>query len=167
LLPRDTIIAGVSGAYNGIWVRGDYGEDTFYYGRGAGPKPTGVAVVSDLMRVAREIRAGSHDRVSPFAHAKLEESTPLPLDNVRTAFYLRFRVRDAPGIIATLSRILADKDISLDAVLQLPCETKDNLPFVITVEPSEERAIRDAVQEMAALDFQVEPPLALPMECGV
>ena len=64
LLPLTTILAGVTGAYNGIWVRGDYGEDTFYYGRGAGPLPTGVAVVSDLMRVAREIRAGSHPMAS-------------------------------------------------------------------------------------------------------
>src|SRR5258708_32801094 len=53
LIPQSTILAGVQGAYNAVWVRGKYGEDTFYYGRGAGPSPTGVAVVSDLMRVAR------------------------------------------------------------------------------------------------------------------
>lgn len=167
LLPRSTVMAGVSGAYNGIWVRGKYGQDTFYYGRGAGPHPTGVAVVSDLMRVAREIRAGSHERVSPFAHAKLEESKPVSLDLRQTAFYLRFRVTDAPGIIATLARILASKNISLDAVLQVPCETKDNLPFVITVEPTAESNIREAVAEMSGLEFLVEPPLALPMEKGV
>ena len=167
LLPRTTILAGVSGAYNAIWVLGDYGQDTFYYGRGAGPKPTGVAVVSDLMRVAREIRAGSHERVSPFAHAALEETQPLPLDSMKTAYYLRFRVKDRPGIIASLSRVLADKGISLDAVLQVPCDTKDNLPFVITVEPSEESAIREAMAAMQSLEFMVEPPLALPMEKGL
>lgn len=167
LIPLSTILAGVSGAYNAIWVRGDYGQDTFYYGRGAGPNPTGVAVVSDLMRVAREIRAGSHDRVSPFAHAKLEESKPVPLDSLRTAYYLRFRVKDRPGIIAALSQILAGKGISLDAVLQVPCDEKDNLPFVITVEPTEESSIRAAVAEMSGLEFLVEPPLALPMEKGL
>ncbi len=167
LLPRSTILAGVSGAYNAIWVLGDYGQDTFYYGRGAGPKPTGVAVVSDLMRVAREIRAGSHERVSPFAHAALEATQPLPLDSMKTAYYLRFRVKDRPGIIASLSRVLADKGISLDAVLQVPCDTKDNLPFVITVEPSEESAIRGAMAAMTSLEFMVEPPLALPMEKGL
>jgi homoserine dehydrogenase len=167
LLPSSTILAGVSGAYNGIWVRGDYGQDTFYYGRGAGPQPTGVAVVSDLMRVAREIRAGSHERVSPFAHAKLTEARSIPLDELNTAFYLRFRVKDRPGIIASLSRILADRGISLDAVLQVPCDTKDNLPFVITVEPCKEAALREALQHMASLEFLVEPPLALPMEKGL
>ena len=62
-----------------VWMRGVYGEDTFYYGRGAGAKPTGVAVVSDLMRVAREIRYGSPERVSPFAHERLGEYKPLPI----------------------------------------------------------------------------------------
>src|SRR6202021_1067634 len=71
LIPQSTILAGVQGAYNAVWVRGKYGEDTFYYGRGAGAAPTGVAVVSDLMRVAREIRCGSPERVSPFAHERL------------------------------------------------------------------------------------------------
>src|SRR5579864_4792024 len=75
LIPQSTILASVRGSYNAVWVRGQYGEDTFYYGRGAGPLPTGVAVVSDLMRVAREIRAGSPERVSPFAHARLGEYT--------------------------------------------------------------------------------------------
>lgn len=167
LIPKSTILAGVSGAYNAIWVRGEYGQDTFYYGRGAGPLPTGVAVVSDLMRVAREIRAGSHDRVSPFAHAQLAEADPAPLGAQAAAYYLRFRVKDCPGIIATLARILAEKGISLDAVLQVPCETKDNLPFVITLEPSPEKAVREAVEEMSGLDFLVEPPLVLPMERGV
>ncbi len=167
LLAQSAILAGVSGAYNGIWVRGEYGQDTFYYGRGAGPLPTGVAVVSDLMRVAREIRAGSHERVSPFAHAELRPAQ-LPEESAqRRPYYLRFRVKDRPGIIAALAGALAAQDLSLDAVLQVPCEEKDNLPFVITVEPTEERRIRAALAQMAELEFLVEPPLALPMEQGV
>lgn len=164
LIPQNTILAGVRGAYNAVWVRGVYGEDTFYYGRGAGSRPTGVAVVSDLMRVAREIRRGSPERVSPFAHERLGEYQPVPVTVQKSAYYLRFRVKDRPGIIAALAGILAEKRISLDAVLQLPCETKDNLPFVITLEPSVEQAVREAVQQMESLDFMVEPPLALPME---
>jgi len=167
LIPQSTILASVHGSYNAVWVRGHYGQDTFYYGRGAGPHPTGVAVVSDLMRVAREIRSGSPERVSPFAHERLGEYKPIPVTLQRRAYYLRFRVTDRPGIIASLSKLLADRHISLDAVLQLPSEDKQNLPFVITVEPSNEGDVQAAVAEMSRLDFLVEPPLALPMETGL
>jgi len=167
LIPRTTILAGVQGAYNAVWVKGAYGEDTFYYGRGAGALPTGVAVVSDLMRVAREIRGGSPERVSPFAHERLGEYQPVSVIRQKRAYYLRFRVKDRPGILAGLAGILAAKQISLEAVLQLPMESKQDLPFVITVEPTYEHAIREAVMQMAQLDFLLEPPLALPMETSL
>lgn len=167
LIPQSTILAGVQGAYNAIWVRGKYGQDTFYYGRGAGPEPTGVAVVSDLMRVAREIRSGSPERVSPFAHDQLAAFRPVSVLVQKRAYYLRFLVHDRPGIIAALAGILADKNISLDAVLQLPSDAKQSLPFVITVEPSTEQAVQDAVEAMNRLDFMVEPALALPMETSL
>jgi homoserine dehydrogenase len=164
LIPQSTILASVQGAYNAVWVRGKYGADTFYYGRGAGSAPTGVAVVSDLMRVAREIRAGSPERVSPFAHERLGEYKPIPVTLQNSAYYLRFRVEDRPGIIATLSRVLADKQISLEAVLQLPSDNWRDRPFVITVEPASEQSIREALKEMSVNNFLVEPPLAMPME---
>lgn len=164
LIPQSTILAGVQGAYNAVWVLGKYGQDTFYYGRGAGPSPTGVAVVSDLMRVAREIRSGSPERVSPFAHDRLGEYKPIPVTLQQAAYYLRFRVDDRPGIIAALSRILADKQISLEAVLQLPSDNARDLPFVITVHPTSEQSIREALAEMSTHEFLVEPPLAMPME---
>ncbi|HWB86939.1 MAG TPA: homoserine dehydrogenase [Bryobacteraceae bacterium] len=167
LIPVSTILAGVQGAYNAVWVKGQYGDDTFYYGRGAGSKPTGVAVVSDLMRVAREIRSGSPERVSPFAHERLGEYRPVSVTLQKRAYYLRFRVDDRPGIIARLAGILADKNIGLEAVLQEPCDTKHDLPFVITAEPTTEQAIREAVEEMSHLDFLREPPLALPMETAL
>ena len=157
----------MQGAYNAVWVKGAFGDDTFYYGRGAGPRPTGVAVVSDLMRVAREIRYGSPERVSPFAHERLGEYKPVSVALQHRAYYLRFRVDDRPGILARLAGILASKHISLEAVLQEPCETKHDLPFVITVEPTSEQSIRDAVGEMSKLDFLREPPLALPMETAL
>ncbi len=167
LIPESTILASVKGAYNAVWVRGKYGADTFYYGRGAGPHPTGVAVVSDLMRVAREIRSGSPHRVSPFAHDRLEANRPVSVLKQKRAYYLRFFVKDRPGIIASLASILSAKNISLDAVLQLPSDDKTALPFVITVEPTSEQSVQEAVAEMAKLDFMVEPVLALPMETAL
>ena len=167
LIPTSTILAGVQGAYNAVWVRGEYGEDTFYYGWGAGARPTGVAVVSDLMRVAREIRSGSPERVSPFAHERLGENMPVSVMFQKRAYYLRFRVDDRPGIIATLAGILMRKNIGVEAVLQEPCETRRDLPFVIIAEPTYEHSMREALDEMAQLDFMQEAPLALPMETSL
>jgi homoserine dehydrogenase len=166
LVPSSTILANVKGAYNAIWVKGLYGEDTFYYGRGAGSTPTGVAVVSDLMKVAREIRFGSPARVSPFAHERLGEYKPLPITEFESAYYVRFRVEDRPGIIATLAGILAKHKISLDAILQLPSENWRDLPFVLTTVPTKEQAIREAITEMRTADFLLESPLAMPLEKG-
>lgn len=167
LIPASAILSSVQGAYNAIWVRGKFGADTFYYGRGAGPHPTGVAVVSDLMRVAREIRCGSPERVSPFAHPRLGAWKPIPITTQKLPYYLRFLVRDQPGIIAALSSVLAEQHISLDAVLQLPSDNKERLPFVITVEPTTEGAVRGAISQMNDLPFMVEPALVMPMEKGL
>ena len=166
LIPTSTILASVQGPYNAVWVKGMFGEDTFYYGWGAG-HPTGVAVVSDLMRVAREIRGGSPERVSPFAHERLGENKPVSVTLQKRAYYLRFRVEDRPGIIAKLAGILASKHIGLEAVLQEPCDTKHDLPFVITTEQTSEQSIGDAIDEMSNLDFMREAPLALPMETAL
>jgi homoserine dehydrogenase len=80
---------------------------------------------------------------------------------------LRFRVEDAPGIIARLATILAGQKISIDSVLQLPIENWRDLPFVITVEPTSEESIRAAIKEMQNMNFLLEPPLAMPMEAGL
>lgn len=166
LIPQSAILAHVTGAYNAIWIRGTYGEDTFYYGRGAGSRPTGVAIVSDLMRVAREIRFGSPQRVSPFAHDRLGPYKPLPVTDQKLPYYLRFRVEDKAGIIATLATILAKHQIGIDAVLQLPREDWRDLPFVVTTEPAQEKSLREAILEIRDADFLVEPPFAMPMEAG-
>lgn len=166
LIPQSAILAHVTGAYNAIWIRGAYGEDTFYYGRGAGSKPTGVAVVSDIMKVAREIRFGSPDRVSPFSYESLGDYRPLPISVQELPYYLRFRVEDKAGIIATLATILAKHKIGIDAVLQLPREDWRDLPFVITTEPAREQALREALLEVRDADFLIEPPFAMPMQRG-
>jgi len=164
LIPRSTFLAGVHGSSNAIWVKDHYGDDAFYYGRGSGSRSSGVAVVSDLMRVAREFRSGRPERVSPYAHARLGECRPASVTVQERPYYLRFRVNDRPGIIATLAGILAGKHISLDAMPRKACDTKGGLPLVITVDSTSEQAVRDAVQEMSHLEFLKEAPLALPIE---
>ncbi len=167
LMPLEAIMAGVHGPYNAVWSRGAFGQDTFYYGRGAGPLPTGVAVVSDLMRVARELRPTPAHRVPPFGFTELAETKPLEIGLQKRAWYLRFRITDRQGIIRDLATILAEHGISIDAVLQLPDLEKHDLPFVITLETSPEAAVRSAVEQMSKLTFMVEPPLAMPIERGI
>jgi homoserine dehydrogenase len=118
------------------------------------------------MRVAREIRFGSPDRVSPFAHERLGEYKPLSIAAQESPYYLRFRVEDKAGIIAALATILARHKIGIDAVLQLPREDWRDLPFVITTERAREQSIRDALVDIREADFLVEPPFAMPMEQG-
>ncbi len=167
LIPKSTILAGVSGSYNAIWTLGAHGADTFYYGRGAGPTPTGVAVVSDLIAMARELANRGPQRVSPFAHSELEKLPPAPIDNEVRPYYLRFRVKDRHGIIAELARILAAAEVSVDAVLQEPHQRREDLPFVITTEPTRRSAVSKALADMSQLDFLVDAPLALPLESGL
>ncbi len=116
------------------------------------------------MRVSREIRSGSPERVSPFAHARLGEYCPISVTLQVSAYYLRFRVKDRPGIIAQLATALATENISIDAILQLPNENQEDLPFIITVEPTSEHSVRAALARISEFDFLIEPPLAMPME---
>jgi homoserine dehydrogenase len=162
LIPQTAVLSKVEGSYNAIWVKGAYGEDTLYYGRGAG-KPTGVAVVSDIMRAARDLRHGSTLRAPAFGFWKLEPVTKAGMEALRLPYYLRFIIKDRVGVVARLTSILAEEQFNIDHVLQEPCADKDNLPFVITVEPASESALARALEKMQTLDFMCEPPLALPI----
>ena len=102
LVGKNTILAGVTGSYNALWVHGR-GGDTFYYGKGAGPDPTGVAVVSDLMAAARQLRTYGKPSAPPFGYTRMEPHVPVPSGTEVHQFYLRFRVRDRPGILASLA----------------------------------------------------------------
>ena len=166
VIPQTAILSKVQGSYNAVWVKGAYGEDTLYYGRGAG-KPTGVAVVSDLMRAARDLRHGSTLRAPAFGFWKLQPLSGAGIESERRSYFLRFVVTDRVGIIAQLASVLAEEHISIDAVLQEPHAEKQNLPFVITVEPATEPALSSALKKMEGLDFLREPPLALPIESAL
>ncbi len=163
LVAKDTILAGVVGSYNALWVHGQ-GGDTFYYGKGAGPAPTAVAVVSDLMAAARSLRAVRQSPVPPFAHAVLQHHAPVDAGSEERQYYLRFRVHDRPGILAALATILARHGVSIEAVLQEPHPDRSDLPFVTTLEPARREGLEAALEEMRGLDFLVDEPLALPLE---
>lgn len=143
------------GANNVVTIVGHYGGENSFSGAGAGGPATAVAVVSDLLSLTQR----THERGEEWPAGTI---TPPPA----RPYYLRFVVRDRPGILASIAASLARQGINLDAVLQEPGYPKDALPFVITVEACEEAPLKAALQEIARSDFNAEPPLALPMLLG-
>ena len=117
---------------------------------------TAVAVVSDLLALTQR----QSDRGEEWAPGALVIPPARP-------YYLRFVVRDEPGIVASTATALARQGINMDALLQEPGYPKDALPFVITIEACEESALRAALTEIGGAPYHVEPPLALPMLAGV
>ena len=122
LVPSSRLIASVEGAMNAVVVQGDAVGTTLYYGKGAGSEPTASAVIADLVDVTRLQTADPHHRVPhlAFQPGSLADTPILPMEQVVTAFYLRLVVADQKGVLASLTRILADNDISIDAILQRP-----------------------------------------------
>ena len=127
-----------------------------FLGAGAGGDPTAVAVVSDLMFVAQGL-AGQRREVGSLV------STPAISSDFETAWYLRFFVRDQPGIVARLAEILAAHGLNIDSLLQKPGFEKSSLPFVITLEPCRDSMLHPALEQMSALDFNIRPCLCLPI----
>jgi len=161
MIPRSAQLAAVHGAVNGILLVGNKGGNTLLTGRGAGGEPTGVAVLSDVVQVARDMIAGGGS-TSPLGYvtwhpAKVASSG----DNV-VATYIRLVVRDRTGILARVAKILAEHHINIDSVLQEPEHSKRRLPFVMTLEPTREKLVAKAISEIRRLPFLAEPPLMLP-----
>ncbi|MBI3050434.1 MAG: homoserine dehydrogenase [Acidobacteria bacterium] len=140
------------GANNVVTIAGHYGGENSFSGAGAGGPATAVAVVSDLLSLTQR----THERGEEWPSARVASPPARP-------YYLRFVVRDRPGILASIAASLAHQRINLDAVLQEPGYPKDALPFVITVEACEEASLKAALDEIAGSDFHAERPLALPM----
>jgi homoserine dehydrogenase len=155
LVPTSSSFGRNLGANNVVTIYGQYGGESAFSGAGAGGPATAVAVVSDLLALTQ--------RTSP----EVEDWRPAALGAPPTApYYLRFTVRDRPGILATIAGALAREGVNLDAVLQEPGYPKEALPFVITVEPCEEAALNRALRQIGEEDWHAEAPLALPMLMG-
>lgn len=161
LIPTSNILAKVEGAFNAILVRGAKSGDSMYYGKGAGGAPTGIAVVSDIISVARNLVLGRASRTFPFNYEFLHLSQLADKREFTYPYYVRFVVKDQLGIIARLAETLAKYGINIDAVLQEPIKDKKNLPFVITLEAISEDRVEQATKEMSTLEFLKEEPLVL------
>ena len=154
LVPARRLIANVEGVMNGILVKGDAVGATMYYGAGAGSQPTASAVVADLVDVTRLITADPGHRVPHLAFQpdQLSDTPILPIGEVETAYYLRMRVLDRPGVLARITRILADSRISIDAMVQKePGEGEKRVDIVMLTHRAIEKNVNAALARIERL----------------
>jgi homoserine dehydrogenase len=154
LVPATRLLANVEGAMNAVLVKGDAVGSTLYYGQGAGAEPTASAVIADLVDVTRMHTADPEHRVPHLAFQpdQLSDIPFLPMGEVVTSYYLRMRVLDRPGVLADITRILADRDISIDAMIQKePPEGEDQTDIILLTHQSIERQVIDAIRHVESL----------------
>ena len=135
-------------------VKGDAVGPTMYYGAGAGAEPTASAVIADLVDVTRMHTADPEHRVPHLAFQpdQLSDLAVLPIGEVATSYYLRMRVLDRPGVLADITRILADRDISIDAMSQKePPEGEDQTDIIMLTHRTIEKFVVDAIAKIEAL----------------
>jgi homoserine dehydrogenase len=148
LIPTKRLIANVEGVMNAVMVKGDAVGTTLYYGAGAGSEPTASAVVADLVDITRLHTADPENRVPHLAFQPDQmASTPiLPIGEIETSYYLRLRVKDQPGVLADITRILADQKISIDAMLQKePAEGEEQVNIIMLTHKAIEKNVDKAI----------------------
>ena len=167
LIPARRLIANVEGVMNAILVKGDAVGQTMYYGAGAGAEPTASAVVADLVDVARMLRADPEHRVPhlAFQPGQLSRIAVLPMGEVETAYYLRMRVLDRPGVLADITRILADLHISIEAMIQRqPEEGQDQVDIIMITHLTLEKNVDSAIKKVEGLPVVVGAVVRIRLE---
>ena len=154
LIPAKRLIANVEGAMNAVLVKGDAVGATLYYGKGAGAEPTASAVIADLVDVTRMHTADPEHRVPHLAFQPdaVKAIPVLAMGEVETSYYLRMRVEDRPGVLAEITRILADQQISIDAMIQRePAEGEEQTDIIMLTHQTREKNADAAIARIEAL----------------
>jgi len=167
LVPVQRLLANVEGAMNAVLVKGDAVGVTLYYGKGAGAEPTASAVVADLVDVTRMHTADPENHVPHLAFQPdhMAELPWLPIDQTVTSYYFRMRVADQPGVLADITRILADGHISIDALFQRePSEGENQTDIIMLTHDAVERDVDAAVRRIEQLPTVLAPVIRIRQE---
>jgi len=167
LVPMQRLIANVEGAMNAVLVKGDAVGFTLYYGKGAGAEPTASAVIADLVDVTRMHTADPENHVPhlAFQYDRMAEVPWLPIEDTVTSYYFRMRVADQPGVLADITRILADGRISIDALFQRePSEGENQTDIIMLTHDAVERDVNAAVKRIEQLPTVLAPVIRIRQE---
>ncbi len=167
LIPQRLLLANVHGVMNAVLVKGDAVGQSLYYGAGAGAEPTASAVVADLIDVARTLTADPDNRVPHLAFQPdaLSDLPVQPMSAVETAYYLRLQAQDRPGVLADVTRILADHDISIEALLQKePAPGASDVPIILLTYEVQEQRMNQAIAAIEALSSIRAPVTRIRLE---
>ena len=154
LIPERRLIANVNGVMNAVLVKGDAVGATLYYGAGAGAEPTASAVVADVVDVVRALTSDPENRVPHLAFQSdaIEDIPVLSSDKFETSYYLRLNAEDKPGVLADVTRILADHNISIEAIIQKePLCDETAIPIILLTQVTLEKEMNAAITEIEAL----------------
>ena len=162
MVPQSAPIARVDGVFNAVVAEGDFVGRVMLEGRGAGEGPTASAVVADLIDIARN----RHTPVWGAAASALSNAPSVPMSAHVGAYYLRLMVVDRPGVIADVTAVLRDKGISLESMLQRGRSPGEAVPVVLVTHETRESAMRDALDQIAALNTVMEAPTVIRIEAG-
>jgi homoserine dehydrogenase len=167
MIPQRRLIANVDGVMNAILVQGDAVGPTLYYGAGAGAEPTASAVVADLVDVTRALTTDPENRVPHLAFQPdaLANTPVLDMEAVETAYYLRLRVNDRPGVLASITKILADLSISIEAFVQKePVDGATDVDIILLTHRVVEGNMNRAIERIEALDSVTDKAVRIRVE---
>ncbi len=167
LIPVKRLIANVEGVMNAIIAKGDAVGPTLYYGAGAGAEPTASAVIADLVDVTRLLTSSPEHRVPVLAFLpELLSDTPIvPMEAVETAYYLRFQVLDKPGVLADITRILADNHISINAMIQKEhADKEDKVNIIMLLHRTREKNVNTAIEKIQSLPAMADKIIRIRLE---
>jgi homoserine dehydrogenase len=147
MIPKDYLISKVDGPFNAVYVEGDATGSTLYYGRGAGAMPTGSAVVSDIVDIARDIKKNATGRI-PVMVKTIRDVRIKKIDDVISMYYFRFSALDKPGVLSKISGILGNYNISIASVIQKGRRVGEAVPLVVLTHEAKEKDVRQAIEEI-------------------
>jgi len=157
LISKSHLLASVNGVFNAVFLTGDNADATMSYGRGAGALPTGSAVVSDIMDVARNLLVGIGSKVPPLSvmEDRLTQLEVMPIREITSEYYLRFQVRDHPGVLASLTRVLGEKNISIQSMFQPSQSDNPDEPVqvILITHQAKERDVLNSLHVIAPMEF--------------